>query len=73
MWCSSRKMDIKSILSCPHHDKTEARQEAAALPGTGGGVVAGALLATKMVVAAKALATEIGVEAKARSSAIELA
>ncbi|GKA77502.1 histone-lysine N-methyltransferase, H3 lysine-9 specific SUVH4-like protein, partial [Tanacetum coccineum] len=33
---------------------------------TGGGVVAGALLATKMVVAAKAFATEMGVEAKAR-------
>ncbi|GJY20110.1 hypothetical protein Tco_0392676 [Tanacetum coccineum] len=55
----------KSILSCPHHDKTEARQEAGALPGTGGGVVAGALLATKMAVAAKALAIEMGVEAKA--------
>ncbi|GKE19078.1 hypothetical protein Tco_1426655, partial [Tanacetum coccineum] len=54
-----------SILSCPHHDKTEARQEAGALPGTGGGVVAGALLATKMAVAAKALAIEMGVEAKA--------
>nr|GFD12033.1 hypothetical protein [Tanacetum cinerariifolium] len=33
-------------------------QEARALPGTCGGVVAGALLATKMVIAAKALATE---------------
>ncbi|GJS83493.1 hypothetical protein Tco_0750034 [Tanacetum coccineum] len=34
--------------------------------GTGGGVVGGALLATKMVIAAKALATDIGVKAKAR-------
>ncbi|GJS10958.1 hypothetical protein Tco_0367754 [Tanacetum coccineum] len=33
---------------------------------TCGGVVGGALLATKMVVAAKALATEMGVKAKAR-------
>ncbi|GKC70665.1 hypothetical protein Tco_1116548, partial [Tanacetum coccineum] len=54
------------ILSCPHHDKTEARQEAGTLPGTGRGVVEGALLATKMVVAAKALATKMGVKAKAR-------
>nr|GEV04015.1 hypothetical protein [Tanacetum cinerariifolium] len=52
------KISKSSILSCPHHDKTKARQEARALPGTCGGVVAGALLATKMVIAAKALATE---------------
>ncbi|GJR96777.1 hypothetical protein Tco_0268951 [Tanacetum coccineum] len=64
MWGSSWKMDIESILSCPHHDKIEARQEAAALPS--GGVIAGALLATKMAVAAEALATKMGVEAKAR-------
>ncbi|GJY35681.1 flavin-containing monooxygenase FMO GS-OX5-like protein [Tanacetum coccineum] len=57
---------VRGILSRPHHDKTEARQEAGTLPGTGGGVVAGALLATEIGVAAKALAIEMGVKAKAR-------
>lgn len=61
---------IGGILSGLHHDETEAHQEAGALPGTGGGVVAGALLATEMGVAAKALATEMGVEAKAQYVAL---
>lgn len=46
---------IDDILSAPHHDDTEVRQEAGALPDTGGGVVAGALLATGMGITVKAL------------------
>nr|GEV63668.1 hypothetical protein [Tanacetum cinerariifolium] len=38
---------VGNILSCFHHDKTKARQEASALPGTCRGVVAGALLAIR--------------------------
>nr|GEY17555.1 hypothetical protein [Tanacetum cinerariifolium] len=51
------------ILSRPHHNKTEARQKARALPG--------ALLASEKGVASKALATEMGIEANAQRPFIE--